>query len=60
MMISRGKFYLLVAIVIAAVVGLIIWATSEAEEPEWDVSYPMTNTKITWEQAHHGDPWGAR
>ena len=60
---NRTAVAVVIGIIIAAAVALEVlsgYLFGKGIKQAWDVCYPMTNMKIIWEQAHHGDPWGAR
>jgi hypothetical protein len=47
----KEKILLIVlCVILAGVVGWLI-GSSMAEEPDWDVCYPMANTNIQWTYA---------
>ena len=55
----KGQIIFIVLILLAIVIGLI-WNELEREERERiepDVSYPMTNVNISWEQTFHSGAW---
>ena len=47
---------ILLLMILAGVVGWLI-GNSQAEEPAWDVEYPMTNVNVSWLQSHHSGAW---
>ena len=55
----KGQIIFIVLILLAVAIGLL-WNTLEQTEVQTkpDVSYPMTNVNISWEQTHHPGPWG--
>lgn len=55
---KRKDFYIIMAIILAAVIALVWWSFSAADEPAWDVCYPMANAKISWDQTYHGGSFG--
>jgi hypothetical protein len=43
--------------VIAVVIALMIWVGVMVEKrPAWDMSYEMTNARISWRQTFHPHP----
>ena len=55
---KRKTFYIMAGIIAAVIIALIWWSFSGADEPEWDVCYPMANANISWNQTHHGGAFG--
>ena len=55
----KGQIICIVFILIAIAIGLI-WNIVEADARtiKPDVTYPMANVNISWEQTHHPGPWG--
>ena len=54
----KGQIIFIVLILLAIVIGLI-WNELEQTEVQTkpDVSYPMTNVNISWEQTFHSGAW---
>ena len=54
----KGQIIFIVLILLAVAIGLL-WNTLEQTEVQTkpDVSYPMTNVKISWEQTFHSGAW---
>jgi len=45
-----GKTFRILISVLAVVIGVLAWANIEQDNrKDWDVCYPMANTKITWQ-----------
>ena len=57
---KRKDFFIILSIILAAVIALVWWSFSAADEPEWDVCYPMTNANISWNQTFHGGIWNGK
>ena len=55
---KRKTFYIMVGIIAAVIIALIWWSFSGADEPAWDVCYPMANANISWNQTYHGGTFG--
>ena len=55
----KGQIIFIVLILLAVAIGLL-WNTLEQTEVQIkpDVSYPMTNVNISWEQTFHSGGWG--
>ena len=53
----RERLVLIVLLLILA--GLVGWLIGKgsAEEPAWDVEYPMTNVNVSWLQTYHMGGW---
>ena len=47
---------IILLVILAGVVGWLI-GSSNAEEPAWDVEYPMTNVNVSWEESFHSGGW---
>lgn len=54
----KGQILFIVLILLAIVIGLV-WNELEQTEVQIkpDVSYPMTNVNISWEQTFHSGAW---
>ena len=54
----KGQIIFIVLILLAVAIGLL-WNTLEQNEVQTkpDVSYPMTNVNISWEQTFHSGAW---
>lgn len=54
----KGQIIFIVLILLAIVIGLV-WNELEQTEVQTkpDVSYPMTNVNISWEQTFHSGAW---
>ena len=54
----KGQIIFIVLILLAVAIGLL-WNTLEQTEVQTkpDVSYPMTNANISWEQTFHSGAW---
>lgn len=54
----KGQIIFIVLILLAIVIGLV-WNELEQTEVQIkpDVSYPMTNVNISWEQTFHSGAW---
>ena len=54
----KGQIIFIVMIMLAVAIGLL-WNTLEQNEVQTkpDVSYPMTNVNISWEQTFHSGAW---
>ena len=54
----KGQILFIVLILLAIVIGLV-WNELEQTEVQTkpDVSYPMTNVNISWEQTFHSGAW---
>ena len=54
----KGQILFIVMILLAIVIGLV-WNELEQTEVQTkpDVSYPMTNVNISWEQTFHSGAW---
>lgn len=54
----KGQIIFIVLILLAIVIGLM-WNELEQTEVQIkpDVSYPMTNVNISWEQTFHSGAW---
>lgn len=54
----KGQIIFIVLILLAVAIGLL-WNTLEQTEVQTkpDVSYPMTNVNISWEQTFHSGAW---
>ena len=54
----KGQIIFIVLILLAIVIGLL-WNELEPTEVQNkpDVSYPMTNVNISWEQTFHSGAW---
>jgi len=54
----KGQILFIVLILLAIVIGLV-WNELEKTEVQTkpDVSYPMTNVNISWEQTFHSGAW---
>lgn len=54
----KGQIIFIVLILLAVAIGLL-WNTLEQTEVQTkpDVSYPMTNINISWEQTFHSGAW---
>ena len=55
---TKGQIIFIVLILLAIVIGLV-WNELEQTEGQIkpDVSYPMTNVNISWEQTFHSGAW---
>ena len=55
---TKGQIIFIVLILLAVAIGLL-WNTLEQNEVQTkpDVSYPMTNVNISWEQTFHSGAW---
>lgn len=55
---KKGQIIFIVLILLAVAIGLL-WNTLEQTEVQTkpDVSYPMTNVNISWEQTFHSGAW---
>ena len=55
---TKGQIIFIVLIMLAVAIGLL-WNTLEQNEVQTkpDVSYPMTNVNISWEQTFHSGAW---
>ena len=55
---TKGQIIFIVLILLAVAIGLL-WNTLEQNEAQTkpDVSYPMTNVNISWEQTFHSGAW---
>ena len=55
---GKGQIIFVAVIILAVVIGLL-WNTLEQNEVQTkpDVSYPMTNVNISWEQTFHSGAW---
>ena len=55
---QKGQIIFIVLILLAIVIGLV-WNELEQTEVQTkpDVSYPMTNVNISWEQTFHSGAW---
>ena len=56
---QKGQIIFLVFILLAIAIGLI-WnelERMETEKVQPDISYPMTNASISWQQTYHSGPW---
>ena len=56
---TKGQIIFLVFILLAVAIGLI-WNELELMETEKvkpDISYPMTNVSISWQQTYHPGGW---
>lgn len=57
---SRKSFLITLAALLAVIIGLAVEDFCVADEkPVWDVSYPMANTRISWEQTYHAGAWNS-
>ena len=57
---TKGQIIFVVLILLAIAIGLL-WNEIEAtnrEQYKPDVSYPMTNVNISWQQTFHAGGWG--
>lgn len=55
----QGRTIVLIAIILAVLAGLALNQLFEEDaKVKPDVSYPMTNVNISWEQTYHPGPWG--
>ena len=55
---SKGKFWI-VAAVLAAFTAAVVWiGLSEAERPAWDVCYEMTDRNVEWSGAGYSGIYG--
>jgi len=54
----KGQIIFIVLILLAVAIGLL-WNELEQTEVQTkpDVSYPMTNVNISWEQTFHSGAW---
>ena len=54
----KGQIIFIVLILLAVAIGLL-WNELEQNEVQTkpDVSYPMTNVNISWEQTFHSGAW---
>ena len=53
----RERIVLIVlCMILAGVVGWLI-GSSHAEEPAWDVEYPMANVNVSWLESYHSGGW---
>lgn len=54
----KGQIIFIALILLAIVIGLV-WNELEQTEVQTkpDVSYPMTNVNISWEQTFHSGAW---
>ena len=54
----KGQIIFIVLIILAVAIGLL-WNELEQTEVQTkpDVSYPMTNVNISWEQTFHSGAW---
>ena len=54
----KGQIIFIVLIILAVAIGLL-WNTLEQNEVQTkpDVSYPITNVNISWEQTFHSGAW---
>ena len=55
---KRKTFYTMATIIAAAVISLAWLSFGGADEPAWDVCYPMANANISWNQTYHGGAFG--
>ena len=55
---GKGQIIFIVLILLAVAIGLL-WNELEQTEVQTkpDVSYPMTNVNISWEQTFHSGAW---
>ena len=55
---TKGQIIFIILILLAVAIGLL-WNTLEQNEVQTkpDVSYPMTNVNINWEQTFHSGAW---
>ena len=55
---TKGQIIFIALILLAVAIGLL-WNTLEQTEVQTkpDVSYPMTNVNISWEQTFHSGAW---
>lgn len=54
----KGQILFIICILLAIIIGIIwnvIEEDSRAVKP--DITYPMTNVNISWEQTFHGGAW---
>lgn len=55
---TKGSIIFILMILLAIMIGLV-WNVLEAEPvKEPDITYPMTNVRISWEQSFHAGGWG--
>lgn len=55
---TKGQIIFIILIILAVAIGLL-WNALEQTEVQIkpDVSYPMTNVNISWEQTFHSGAW---
>ena len=54
---SRKHFYIAMGIILAVIAALLVWVFSAEAEKTWDVSCPMVNTYVSWQQTYYPGPW---
>ena len=55
---TKGQIIFVIMIILAIVIGLVWNAVEESNKPPtWQMSYPMANAHISWEQTYHGGAW---
>ena len=56
---GKGQIIFIVVLLIAIAIGLIWTVLEGMPEYRWepDVSYPMANANISWEQTYHSGAW---
>lgn len=54
----KGQILFIICILLAIIIG-IIWNVMEEDSRAMkpDMTYPMTNVNISWEQTFHGGAW---
>ena len=54
---TRRAFLFTFGVIMAVIIGLLVWGISDAEETAWDSEHPMANARISWEQTFHAGAW---
>ena len=57
---TKGQIIFIVLIIAAIAIGLLWNALEETNDEQYkpDVSYPMANVNISWQQTFHAGGWG--
>ena len=54
---TRKSFLITLSGLLAVIIALVAADCLKKDEPDWDVSYPMVNTNVSWDQTFRAGGW---
>ena len=54
---SRKHFLIALGIILALIIGALVWAFTAEAETTWDACYPIANANVSWGQTFHNGHW---